>query len=1331
MRGIISGPTLGLAALLISHCSGIDLVMKSGIAECPTFQAPESAKIDSSVLIGRFPNMDTAGCGQKCNENPACESFVSDSLKEGGKITCLLFNARHTSIFEDGKTAVTPFGTGQGDNVARTNSGSDVAAAIKPMKVSKQGLVAKASEMPSRLKAIMMSKVPEAVMKSRSLDSFPARLHKRRPFLWWPDKEEKPVAERTIVVFPMVSDFCSNAVTKKGASKFQNRRNKNRASSPLNPPMNSFFQFITTPTADTPGTLLLLHFDDKRYLIGQIAEGSQRASTTSGARLVKASSIFLTGKTQWAYHGGLMGLLLTLSDVMKASLQQSTNSAPKKKKNRWNGKELKPEELNIAVHGGENLLYTIATARKFIFRTGFPLSLNEWDEEGIAQKNWEPTWSDENIRVWTMSIAQSATHGESDVGSKEHPRGSKAELKTAVTAMFGSNWSPSDLVETKLSEIGDSPAVIRNPETGVLETLLKLPVAWIEKYPDLTGLVKKPWPGAGITSLPETQPSKNAISYIFKSYPNRGRFDAKKAAALGVSGPDRSKLTRGENVIGPDGTVFTPAMFLGETRNARGVAVIDLPSIDYIDSLVQREEWKAEDLMDGVGVIIWILGPGVSNDPRLRDFVQQREHIKHVVSSVDHCPNYLAFESAATAAIRLHQIDPNRFPIPVHDNIKVPQFENQQETHNPPISQFLPAQRGLKVVLGPNLGIDDQKVQPFLNTRVVWDDTPKEVLLLAEEGRRKLAQAGEEKELQKGLFGKDAEIITLGTGSAMPSKYRNVSSTLLRVPGQGSYLFDCGENTLGQLKRIYQPDELLEVLKDLKAIWISHMHADHHLGTVSMIRAWYHAMNDPTSRSQTKSWTSKGEVLLSLDKHPRLFVLSEPTMAKWLEEYSAVEDFGYNKIIPWSVFSNKGQTHFKWGKWIVAKSKEPSKELNLINSALGISSLEVAYVTHCKHSQAISITFPNCFKISYSGDCRPSRQFSRIGENSTVLLHEATFDNEMTDDAKAKKHSTTSDALTVAGAMQAQRVVLTHFSQRYPKIPIIEEANSNDEVSDFSDDSMGLSSAEEDLPPDKSSLISVEPPYLQNKALTEERTPLTAGPAKPIFDSINGASEKIMADGSADCSRLSSATKITPIKPITDPIVVSLDEPMPDSIAPVEAPSQGPPESGLTPVINAPPNSSVAINPPFDPIPLSIDAFFTQTADLRRGNPKSPPIKYSIPPTKPTSNRIDSIKQVRREEFQRRIEARQKRKAHLKEMRVIVAFDLMRVKVGEIAQLEYFKPALLELYKDENIKAEALDADPLPGIKHSAAASQYDSSAPTSLADSDIKSPRPKRARLA
>lgn len=107
-----------------------------------------------------------------------------------------------------------------------------------------------------------------------------------------------------------------------------------------------------------------------------------------------------------------------------------------------------------------------------------------------------------------------------------------------------------------------------------------------------------------------------------------------------------------------------------------------------------------------------------------------------------------------------------------------------------------------------------------------------------------------------------------------------------------------------------------------------------------------------------------------------------------------------------------------------------------MKSTTGLADIRTCFVSHCLGSQAIALTFPNAFKFSYSGDCRPSSRFVEIGRGSTVLLHEATFEDERRGDAKAKKHSTTSEAIAVGKEMGARRILLTHFSQRYSKIPV-------------------------------------------------------------------------------------------------------------------------------------------------------------------------------------------------------------------------------------------------------------------------------------------------------
>lgn len=71
------------------------------------------------------------------------------------------------------------------------------------------------------------------------------------------------------------------------------------------------------------------------------------------------------------------------------------------------------------------------------------------------------------------------------------------------------------------------------------------------------------------------------------------------------------------------------------------------------------------------------------------------------------------------------------------------------------------------------------------------------------------------------------------------------------------------------------------------------------------------------------------------------------------------------------------------------------------------------------------------------GDTRPCDQVIKAAHNATLLVHEATFENELQAEAIAKRHSTTAEALAVAAAAGAYRTVLTHFSSRYPKIPVM------------------------------------------------------------------------------------------------------------------------------------------------------------------------------------------------------------------------------------------------------------------------------------------------------
>ena len=82
----------------------------------------------------------------------------------------------------------------------------------------------------------------------------------------------------------------------------------------------------------------------------------------------------------------------------------------------------------------------------------------------------------------------------------------------------------------------------------------------------------------------------------------------------------------------------------------------------------------------------------------------------------------------------------------------------------------------------------------------------------------------------------------------------------------------------------------------------------------------------------------------------------------------------------------------------------------------------------------------------------PCDDLVAAGQGATLLIHEATMDDALEEMAKEKAHSTVSQALDVALryagsshcgyqlietflSMSARNCLLTHFSQRYPKLP--------------------------------------------------------------------------------------------------------------------------------------------------------------------------------------------------------------------------------------------------------------------------------------------------------
>jgi ribonuclease Z len=61
----------------------------------------------------------------------------------------------------------------------------------------------------------------------------------------------------------------------------------------------------------------------------------------------------------------------------------------------------------------------------------------------------------------------------------------------------------------------------------------------------------------------------------------------------------------------------------------------------------------------------------------------------------------------------------------------------------------------------------------------------------------------------------------------------------------------------------------------------------------------------------------------------------------------------------------------------------------------------------------ISIEHQQGWKLVYSGDTRPCDNLVEMGKDATLLIHEATLEDDMIKEAIEKRHSTTAEAVEI------------------------------------------------------------------------------------------------------------------------------------------------------------------------------------------------------------------------------------------------------------------------------------------------------------------------------
>lgn len=438
-------------------------------------------------------------------------------------------------------------------------------------------------------------------------------------------------------------------------------------------------------------------------------------------------------------------------------------------------------------------------------------------------------------------------------------------------------------------------------------------------------------------------------------------------------------------------------------------------------------------------------------------------------------------KSSAIISARLNYLCPQFFPAPGFWSLHHLNPSALSEGHVSKLCHSASAENLLKFYLRPyaQLGLDRSGIPAITAAPEIIHELLGEIPEIADAAEqvarlwhdnKKMSEElwlnGNESALPsclKNITREDMEIVLLGTGSSQPSKYRNVTSIFINLFSNGSLLLDCGEGTLAQLKRRFGIGGADDAVRGLRCIWISHIHADHHTGLARILSLRRDLLKGVPHEPLIVIGPRK--LKLYLDAYERLEDLdmefldcrhtTESSLATFESNYDDQSSLGSPTAIDSTLFTKGSQMQSYWkipnSPTDIRMAFPILKNLKDVLRKAGLEALISVPVLHCPQAFGVVLKAMDRvnsvgklitgWKVAYSGDTRPCPELVKAARGATVLIHEATFEDGLLDEAIAKNHSTTKEAVEVGDSAGVYRIILTHFSQRYPQIPVFDEAH--------------------------------------------------------------------------------------------------------------------------------------------------------------------------------------------------------------------------------------------------------------------------------------------------
>ena len=216
-------------------------------------------------------------------------------------------------------------------------------------------------------------------------------------------------------------------------------------------------------------------------------------------------------------------------------------------------------------------------------------------------------------------------------------------------------------------------------------------------------------------------------------------------------------------------------------------------------------------------------------------------------------------------------------------------------------------------------------------------------------------------------------------------------------------------------------------------IFVTHMHGDHVLGLPGLLQTM--SLLDRTKKLEIYGSQGIKAFVEAISQTVR-FSLTFPVQVSEVEAGLVCEEKEYEVYAAQSDHMDHSLAYAliekpRPGRFNIEKAKKLGvPEGPLWSKLQGGSSVKLPSGRNVKPEMVLGHPRPGR-KIVYSGDTRQSENLVKLAENADLLIHEATFDDELTERAVEDGHSTPGMAAETAKKAGVKRLVLTHISARY------------------------------------------------------------------------------------------------------------------------------------------------------------------------------------------------------------------------------------------------------------------------------------------------------------